>query len=337
VNRHQQSVIEYLVEENRVLKRQLGRKRLRLTDDERRRLARLGRALGRKLLAKVATIVTPDTILRWHAKLIAEKWTYPRKGPGRPPVMKLIRELVLKIARENGWGYKRIQGAPEILGHKVARTTIAKILKEHGLSPAPDRPMSWRTFLKSHWQTLAAADFFTVEVWTLRGLRTIYVLFAIRLATRKVEIVGITDSPNADFMKQAARNLTDPDGEVLRGATHMIIDRDKKHTDEFKSLLRAEGIKCVPIPAKAPDCSAFAERWVLAVKSECLNKMIFFGVNSLRRAINDFVDHYHGERNHQGLENKLIEPARVDAAPAAGEVQRRDRLGGLLRYYYRAA
>ena len=120
--------------------------------------------------------------------------------------MPAIRELVLRMARENPWGYKRIQGALANLGHKVARTTIAKILKENGIPPAPERPPSWKTFLKSHWESLAAADFFTVEVWTLRGLRTMYVLFAIRLATRTVEIVGITDSPDADFMKQAARN-----------------------------------------------------------------------------------------------------------------------------------
>ena len=170
-------------------------------------------------------------------------------------MMREIRELVLQLARENRWGYKRIQGALENLGHKVARTTIAKILKENGLSPAPARPTSWRTFLKSHWDNLAAADFFTVEVWTLRGLRTIFVLFAIRLATRKVEIVGMTDSPNAEFMQQAARNLTDPDGHVLRDATHLIVDRDAKYTDEFKSLLWDSGVKCVPIPAQAPDCN----------------------------------------------------------------------------------
>ncbi|MFH0944841.1 MAG: hypothetical protein V2A76_06555 [Planctomycetota bacterium] len=179
VNRHQQRVIEYLVEENKILRRKFDKRRIRFTDRERVRLAWLGKALGRKLLNKVATIVTPDTILSWHRKLVAQKWTYPRKGPGRPPVMKVIRELVLMIARENKWGYKRIQGALANLGHKVARTTVAKILKDNGLSPAPERPTSWKTCLRSHWDSLAAADFFTVEVWTLRGLRTFYVLFAI--------------------------------------------------------------------------------------------------------------------------------------------------------------
>lgn len=336
VNRHQQRVIEYLVEENRILRRKFGKRRIRFTDNERRRLARLGKVLGRKLLARVATTVTPDTILAWHRRLIAAKWTYPRQGPGRPPVMKAIRELVLKIARENRWGYKRIQGALANLGHNVARTTIAKILKEHGISPAPDRPGSWKTFLRSHWETLAAADFFTVEVWTLRGLRTFYVLFAIRVATRRVQIVGITDSPNSDFMKQAARNLTDPDACVLAGATQMIIDRDSKFTAEFRSTLRDHDVRCVPAPQGAPDCNALAERWVLTIKSECLNRMIFFGVGSLRKALTEFVAHYHVERNHQAIGNSIIEPGE-EVGRTAGAIRRHDRLGGVLRYYHRAA
>ena len=336
VNRHQQRVIEYLVEENRILRRKFGMRRIRFTDNERRRLARLGKALGRKLLTKVATIVTPDTILAWHRKLLARKRSYPRKGPGRPPVMRVIRELVLMIARENQWGCKKIQGALANLGHRVARTTIAKILKEHGLSPAPERPTSWKTFIKSHWESLAAADFFTVEAWTLRGPRTFYVLFAIRLATRKVEIVGITDSPDSDFMKQAARNLTDPDCDVLRDATHLIIDLDTKFTDDFRTMLRDEGVKCVRTPNRAPDCNSIAERWVLSIKSECLNRMIFFGVDSLRRAVSAFILHYHTARDHQELENAIIEPG-DEVGRSAGEIRRHDRLGGVLRYYHRAA
>ena len=250
--------------------------------------------------------------------------------------MPAIRQLVLKMARENPWGYKRIQGALANLGHRVARTTIARILKEHGLSPAPERPTSWKTFLRSHWESLAAADFFTVEVWTLRGLRTMYVLFAIRLATRKVEVLGITDSPDRDFMKQVARNLTDPDGVILHDATHLIIDRDRKFTDEFRSLLRDGAVKCVRTPRQAPDCNSVCERWVLSAKSELLNRMIFFGVDSLRGAISSFVCHYHTARNHQGLENSIIATGE-EVGRAVGPIHRHDRLGGVLRYYYRAA
>jgi hypothetical protein len=175
VNRHQQAVIDYLREENRVLKEQLGGRGLRLTDEQRRRLAVKGNAIGRRALEDVATLVTPDTILTWHRKLIALMWTYKKRiRPGRPPVMRQIADLAVRMARENPrWGYTRIQGALANLGHRVGRTTVANILKRHGIEPAPERGRrtSWMTFLKAHWTTLAAIDFFTVEVWGLRGHR----------------------------------------------------------------------------------------------------------------------------------------------------------------------
>jgi hypothetical protein len=149
VNRHQQHVIEYLVEENRVLKEQVEGRRLRFTDDQRRRLAAKARRLGRRVLRQVATIVTPDTILRWHRQLIARKWTFTPKRPGRPGIMKEISSLILRMATENPrWGYTRIQGALKNLGYGVARSTVAKVLKDNGIPPAPDRPSSWRTFLR---------------------------------------------------------------------------------------------------------------------------------------------------------------------------------------------
>ena len=173
VNRHQTEVIEYLVEENRVLKEQLGGKRLGLHNDQRRRLAAKGKVLGRRLLGRIATIVTPDTILRWHRQLIAAKWTYPSKRVGRPGIMKAIRKLIVRMATDNSsWGYCRIQGELRKLNHRVAPSTIAKTLKDHGIRPAPERPTSWRTFLRTHAEVIAATDFFTVEVWTKRGLVT---------------------------------------------------------------------------------------------------------------------------------------------------------------------
>src|SRR2546422_1263746 len=159
VNRHQQQVIEYLVEENRVLKEQLTGRRLRLTDDQRRRLAAKGQRLGRRVLRQVATIVTPDTIVRWHRRLIAGKWTFERKGPGRPGIMKEVSSLILRMATENpAWGYSRIQGALKNLDHRVARSTVAKVLKDNGLTPAPGRPSSWRAFLRAHWASLPGGD-----------------------------------------------------------------------------------------------------------------------------------------------------------------------------------
>jgi hypothetical protein len=187
LNRHQQHVIEYLMEENRVLKAQMKGRRLRLTDDQRRRLAAKGQRLGRRVLTQVATIVTPDTILRWHRQLIARKWTFERKRPGRPGIMRELSSLIVGMASENPtWGYTRIQGALKNLGHDVARSTVAKALKDSGIGPAPDRPSSWTTFLRAYWGEIAGADFFTTEVCTPQGLVTYYTLFVLDLRSRRV-------------------------------------------------------------------------------------------------------------------------------------------------------
>ena len=335
VNRHQQHVIEYLMEENRVLKGQLKGRRLRLTDDQRRRLAAKGRRLGRRVLRQVATIVTPDTILRWHRQLIARKWTFTPKRPGRPRIMQEISSLILRMARENpAWGYTRIQGALKNLGHDVARSTVAKVLKAHGIPPAPDRPTSWRTFLRAHWGAIAGADFFTTEVWTPRGLITYYTLFVIDLRSRRVHVAGSTPTPDAWFMAQAARRLTDAVDGFLVGHRILICDRDRKWTDGFRHILQGAGVRIVLTPVQAPNANAYAERFVRSIREECLDRLILFGERRLRRALDEFVAHYHRERNHQGLGNELIIPA----VPVAGgtPVRCRDRLGGLLRYYHRA-
>ena len=203
VNRHQADVISYLVEENRVQKEQMKGRALRLTDDQRRRLAAKAKVLGRKALDQVATIVTPDTLMRWHHRLIALKWTYKAKRVGRPGLMKTIAALIVRMARENSsWGYSRIEGELKDVGHRVARTTIANVLKANGIKPAPDRPSSWKTFLKAHWGQIAATDFFATEVWTPLGLKTDYVLFVIDLKTRRVQVAGITMHPTDSFMAQ---------------------------------------------------------------------------------------------------------------------------------------
>jgi hypothetical protein len=220
INRHQQAVIDYLIEENRVLKEQLEGQRLRFTDEQRMRLAVKAKVVGRQLLDELETLVTPDTLLAWHRKLIAQKWTYSRKGPGRPRIAQEITDLVLRMARENvSWGYDRIQGALANLGHIIAPNTVKNILKRHGIEPAPEREKrtSWATFLKAHWDVMAATDFFAVELWTPRGLVTYYVLFIMHLSTRSVHIAGVTTAPNGAYMKQVARNLTDEsDGFLLR-------------------------------------------------------------------------------------------------------------------------
>jgi len=181
LNRHQQAVIDYLIEENRVLKEQLEGQRLRFTDEQRIRLAVSAKALSRQLLDELETLVTPDTLLAWHRKVIAQKWAYARQGPGRPRIAQEITDLVLRMARENvSWGYDRIQVAFANLGHIIAPNTVKNILKRHGIEPAPEREKrtSWVSFLKAHWNVMAATDFFTVEVWTPRGLVTLF--FTIR-------------------------------------------------------------------------------------------------------------------------------------------------------------
>jgi putative transposase len=189
VNRHQLEFIEYLREENRVLNEHLGGQRLHFTDPQRRRLAATSHRLGRQALTDVVTIVTPDTLLRWHRQLVARKWTTVRRWVGRPGVLREIRALTVRMARENPtWGYRRIQGALKNLGYRVARSTVAAILRAEGMGPVPERPMSWRTFLAAHWGAIAAADFFTTEVWTARGLVTYYTVVVIELASRRVQL-----------------------------------------------------------------------------------------------------------------------------------------------------
>ena len=336
VNRHQQYVIDYLVEENRALRGQLRGRRVRLSDDRRRRLAAKGQRLGRRALRQVATIVTPDTILRWYRRLIAQKWTSECRRPGRPGLMKAIGALIVRMATENpGWGYSRIQGALKNLNHRVARSTVAKVLKDNGIPPAPGRPSSWRTFMRAHWGAIAGADFFTTEVWTARGLVTYYTLFVLDLKSRRVEIAGSTRNPDTAFMGQAARRLTDAVDGFLAHHRVLICDRDVKWTDGFRALLEGAGVRIVRTPVQAPNANAYAERFACSIREECLDRLILFGERRLLHVLNEFVVHYHEERNHQGLSNDLIAPA--SRAVGRAGIRCRDRLGGLLRYYYQAA
>lgn len=339
MNHRQQLVIEYLQAEIRVLQEQLG-KRSRFNDDQRRRLAVKGRPIGRKALSRWATLVTPDTLLAWHRRLIAKKYDSSKKRkPGRPRTKVDIRELVLQMARENrSWGYTRIQGALANLRHEVGRGTIANILRQAGLDPAPDRRkgMTWKEFLRAHWSTMAATDFFTVEVWTPVGLVRYHVLFMMRLMTREIHVAGIVPEPAETWMLQMARNLTDACDGFLRGTRFLIHDRSTLFTEQFRETLKSAGVEPLRLPARSPNLNAFAERFVRSIKESCVERMIFFGEAALRRAVTEFALHYHSERNHQGLENKIIRPEFRDF-PDVGNIRSRQRLGGLLRYYYREA
>ena len=222
--------------------------------------------------------------------------------------------------------------------HEVGRGTIAKVLQEAGVDPAPDRAKqtTWKEFLGSHWEVLAAADFFCVEVWTALGLVRYHVFFVIRLATREVHIAGIIPEPSGPWMKQMARNLADGLDGFLSGCRYLIHDRASVFSQEFRMILEAAGVESVRLPARSPNLNAFAERFVRSIHEGCSDRMVLIGEPSLHRAIKQFGLHYHGERNHQGLENKIIRPE-FTPFPTAGTIKCRTRLGGLLNYYYREA
>ena len=236
------------------------------------------------------------------------------------------------------WGYDKIQGALANLGHKISDQTVGNILKEHGIEPAPERKRqtTWATFFKAHWDVLGSIDFTTIEVWTKGGLVTFYVLFVMEVATRRVYFGGCTTNPTEPWMKQIARNLTDCEDDFLNGKRFLIMDRDAKFGDSFREMLRGEGVEPVRLPPKSPNLNSYIERFMRTIKDEAWHIMIFFGENSLRRATNSFLEHYHGERNHQGLDNKIIAPIE-EAGQNRGGIQCRERLGGLLQYYYREA
>ena len=330
---------EYLAAENRILRAHLPA-RLRLSDAERSALAEIGKRLGRKALAQVACVDKPDTILAWYRRLIAGKFdgSRDRTYPGRPRIGPEIEALIVRMARENsGWGYDRIVGALANLGHHVSDQTVGNVLRRHGIQPAPQRSQNttWREFIESHLAVLAGIDFFTVEVLTWRGLVTYYVLFFIHLESRRVCLAGITRHPDEAWMEQMARNATGESWGNLERRRYALHDRDTKFCDSFRATLRSGGIRPIQLPARSPNLNAFAERWVRSVKQECLSKLILFGEASVRRALNEFIEHYHAELNHQGKGNVLLFPS--EESRRRRSVSCRERLGGLLRYYGRAA
>jgi putative transposase len=252
VNQRQLQVIDYLREENRVLREQLGDRRLRFNDHQRRRLAAKAKMLGREVLDQIATMVTPETLLAWHRNLIAQKYDGTgHRTPGRPRTPVEIEALVVRMAEENrDWGYRRIQGALSNLGHELARSTIAQILERHGIEPAPVRvrKTTWKEFVSQHWELIVATDFFTVEVWTRRGLQRFIVLFFIELSTRKVQIAGIASTANGLWMSQIARTLTDEEQGILTGKRYLIHDRDPLFTADFLKMIADTGVESVKLP-----------------------------------------------------------------------------------------
>ncbi len=236
------------------------------------------------------------------------------------------------------WGYDRVQGALASVGYHISDTTVGNVLKAHDIEPTEDRKRqsTWATFLKAHWDVMAAIDFTTVEVWTRKGLVTFSLLFVMELKSRRVHFAACTTTANEDYMRQIAKNLTDAEDGFLNDKRYLIMDRDPRFSTAFRSLLKQADVEPVRLPPRSPNLNAYMERWMRSLKSETLDRMIFFGENSLRRAVIEFIAHYHKERNHQGVDNQIVEPG-DEVGAVAGKIECRERLGGMLKYYYRDA
>ncbi len=320
----------------RVLERQVARPTL--TPADRVLLAAFSRVLPRRAW-KTSLLWTPATLLRWHRELVARRWTYPSRRPGRPPTPVEVRELVVRLARENpGWGYRRIQGELVGLGIKLAASTVWTILREAGIEPAPKRlEQNWSEFLRQQAASILECDFLTVD--TLFPKR-FYVLFFIELATRRVHVAGITTNPDGRWVTQQARNLLMELGDKGIRPRFLVRDRDSKFTRDFDEVFRSEGIRVIKAPVRAPKARAHAERWVGSVRRECLDRLLILGRRHLEHVVREYALHYNTHRPHRSLDQRtplakppIDEPAPRAELPQFDLLRRRDRLGGLLHEY----
>jgi putative transposase len=313
-----------------VLGRQDRRPRLRPAD--RALLAALARLLPAR--RRHGLVVTPQTLLRWHRELVRRKWAQPRRAVGRPPTDGRVRELVLRFARENPrWGYPRIAGELLKLGLPVSPSTVRRILLGNGLGAAPRRAgPTWRDFLRQQAASMLACDFFTVETISLRRF---YVLFFIELESRRVHLAGCTTNPTGAWVTQQARNLSFTG--LFERMRFLIHDRDSKFTAAFDEVFRSEGINVIHTPIRAPQANAYAERFVRTIRAQCLDWLLIIGRRHLESVLRSYTAHYNRERPHRGLALLSPDSTNANPRPSAGEIKRRDRLGGLIREYHRAA
>ena len=318
-----------------VLRRQLPRPKLEPAD--RALLAAVSRALPRSRWS--CFFVRPETLLRWHRRLVAGAWTYPHRQTGRPPLDQEFQQLIIRMAKENPtWGYQRIRGELLRLGVQVSATAIRTTLRRHRLDPAPRRAAtSWQAFLRRQAAGIVACDFFTVDtIW----LRRLYVLFFIEHKTRRVHLAGVTANPDGAWVAQQARNLLLVLGEQGRRVRFLLHDRDAKFSRSFDDVFRSEGGQVLMTPVRAPKANAYAERWVRTVRAECLDWLLVLGRAHLEQILRVYAEHYNAHRPHRAL--RLEPPLQQAGLTAVGEdqparVQRRDLLGGLIHEYRRAA
>jgi transposase InsO family protein len=317
-----------------VLRRTSGPPRLRRLD--RVLLAAASRALPRDRW--VAFLVTPATLLRWHRELVRRKWTYRRTGrPGRPPINPDVRQLILRLARENPrWGCVRIEGELRKLGVRVGATTIRSLLRTVRLGPAPRRSgPTWTEFLRAQAGGIIARDFFTVETaW----LRTLYVLVFIELGSRRIHLSPSTAHPNSAWVTQQARNLVMDLDARASPVRFLIRDRDSKYSRSFDAVLRSEGMRVIRTPFRAPNANAHAERAIETMRAECLDRTLILGRRHLDRTLRIYAEHYNRGRPHRALALASPLPGARDPIPVSPrDVRRRDLLGGLIHEYYGAA
>ncbi len=320
-----------------ILRRQVRQPRFEPHD--RLVLAALSRALPRSCWNVL--LVRPETLLRWHRRLVARRWTYPHRCPGRPPIGRGVRELALRLAHENpSWGYLWIVGELRKLGINVSATFVRNVLVSAGLPPAPQRDQqSWRSFLRAHGESILACDFFTVDtVW----LRRLYVLVFISIGSRRVEYFACTRKPDTSWMLQQARDLLMELDDRDRQVRFLIHDHDTKFPRAFDALLATENIKVIRTPVQAPNANAHMERWVGSIRRECLDRLLIVGRLQLEHVLRTYVRHYNGRRPHRALGLRSPDPSAQPAAIAESNlhslrVRRNDLLGGVIHEYEAAA
>jgi len=339
---------EYLLQENKFLKSKI-KKRIVFTDDERRTLVEAAMAMGKDLMEQVVTIVKPKTILAWQRQLERQKWDYfdrRKNNPGRPRISIDIEQIVCRMARENEWGYTRIQGELKKLEISIFKSSVANILRRNGLPPSPDRRgLSWRKFLARHAEVFLCADMFQKEVWTFRGLTTAFVFFVIHLQTRKVILSRATFSPTNQWLTQQIRHVLWECDDQNINPRFFLRDNDMLYPKAMDLLLKSSGISTVRTPYQAPNANSHSERYVLSCKKECLNHLLIFGLNRLQRVIDCYTLYFNEHRPHQGIGNKI--PAEYNKHKWQGSrrlpniklenVTRKEFLGGFLKSYQRAA